>query len=285
MTVEVRLTTPGRLGEVLGLPVDAVSIGQEGCAAKLPEENTLHEAMDRIRQAGLRAGVVLPAAWQRTSTSLVDLARDLAEQGPLTVTVNDFGTAAALTAAGCELAAGLALMPGRPHDAAQAPRGPLEEPVFEEAYLHELEVFGITALESEAAALVPEKSRLTIRRLLDVTPLAWARSCPTARHHQLAPPHCASACDRPTDMLATHRWQLGHGHREPIPVADRPAQVPLTVYGNAVYAGTPTSARPTGDVILDARFYTPDQLATRVTSLRSPVSAASSQELSWLTSH
>ncbi|MFF8279563.1 hypothetical protein ACF05T_26155 [Streptomyces lateritius] len=274
MTVEVRLTTPDRLDEVLGLPVDAVSIGQEGCAAKLPEVNTLRQALDRIRQAGLRAGVVLPAAWQRTSTRLVDLARDLAEQGPLTMTVNDFGTAAALTDTGSELAAGLALMPGRPHDAAQAPRGPLEEPVFEEAYLHELAVFGITALESEAAAAVPEKSGLSVRRLLDVTPLAWARSCPTARHHQLAPPDCANACDRPTDMVATHRWQLGHGHREPIPVADRPAQLPLTVYGNAVYAGTPTTAQPAGDVIIDARFYTPEQLAARVTSPRRPVSTA-----------
>ncbi|MFJ8670131.1 hypothetical protein [Streptomyces sp. NPDC093600] len=274
MTVEVRLTTPGRLDEVLGLPVDAVSIGQEGCAAKLPDEYALRQAMDRIRRAGLRAGVVLPAAWQRTGTRLVGLARDLAGHGPLTMTVNDLGTAAALDAAGCELAAGLALMPGRPHDAAQAPRAPLEEPVFEEAYLHELAAFGITALESEAAARVPEKSSLTVRRLLDVTPLAWARSCPTARHHQLAQPDCASTCDRPTDMVATHRWQLGHGHREPIPVAERSAQVPLTVYGNAVYAGTPTTAPPAGGVIIDARFYTPEQLATRVTSLRRPVSAA-----------
>ncbi|MGW7428213.1 hypothetical protein ACWGIN_01555 [Streptomyces sp. NPDC054861] len=275
MTVEVRLTTPGRLDEVLGLPVDAVSIGQEGCAAKLPDALTLRQALARIRQAGLRAGVVLPAAWQRSSIRLTGLARDLAGQGPLTVTVNDLGTASALTDAGCELAAGLALMPGRPHDADQAPRGPLEAPVFEEAYLHELATFGITALESDAAALVPEKSGLTVRRLLDVTPLAWARSCPTARHHRLAPPDCTSACDRPVDMAATHRWQLGHGHREPIPVADRPAQVPLTVYGNAVYTRTPTTAPPAGDVIIDARFYTPDQLATRVHSLRSPVPAAS----------
>ncbi|MFE7328130.1 hypothetical protein ACFU8W_24710 [Streptomyces sp. NPDC057565] len=277
MTIEVRLTTPDRLDEVLGLPVDAVSIGQEGCAAKLPDEATLHRAVDRIRQAGLRAGVVLPAAWQRTGAQLVDTALSLVGQGPLTVTVNDLGTAATLAGtAGCELVAGLAMLPGRPHDAAETPRRSLEPTVFEEAYLQELEAFGIAMVEAEAAAVVPERDGLVVRRLADVTPLAWARSCPTARHHQLAPPHCVSACDTPTDMVATHRWQLGHGHREPIPVADRPAQVPLVVYGNAVYATTPTTAEAAGgDAIVDARFYTPEQLATRVASLRPTVSAAS----------
>ncbi|MGX1115742.1 hypothetical protein RKD37_001105 [Streptomyces ambofaciens] len=275
MTVEVRLTTADRLEEVLRLPVDAVSIGQEGCAAKLPDAATLRDAVARITGAGLRAGLALPAAWQRTGPCLADLTAGLAKQYPLTVTVNDLGTAALLGDTDCELVAGLALMPGRPHDTAQAPRSPLEKPVFEEAYLHELALFNITVLESEAHAVVLDTSSLTVRRLLDVTPLAWARSCPTARHHQLAPPDCASTCDTPTDMVATHRWQLGHGHREPIPVADRPAQVPLTVYGNAVYASTPTTAPPAGDVIVDARFYTPGQLATRVTELPRPVSAAS----------
>ncbi|WP_033309300.1 hypothetical protein RFN58_35430 [Streptomyces iakyrus] len=275
MTVEVRLTTCDRLEEVLRLPVDAVSIGQEGCAAKLPDTEALRRAVEHITEAGLRAGVVLPAAWQRTAAQLTDLAMSLARRGPLTVTVNDLGTAAALAGtAGCELVAGLALMPGRPHDAGETARRPLQPPVFEEAYLQELETSGIHMLEAEAAAAVPEREGWRVRRLVDVTPLAWARSCPTARHHQLALPDCASACDQPIDLVATHRWQLGHGHREPIPVADRPAQVPLVVYGNAVYATAPT-VEAGDDVIIDARFYSPDALAERLAVLRPSVSAAS----------
>ncbi|MEV7205314.1 MULTISPECIES: hypothetical protein [unclassified Streptomyces] len=275
MTVEVRLPTADRLEEVLRLPVDAVSIGQEGCAAKLPARDTLRQAVDRITATGRRAGLVLPAAWERTGAQLVDLAADLARRVPLALTVNDLGTAAALAGSGRELAAGLALMPGRPHDAAQAPRRPLQPPVFEDAYLQELEGFGIRTLEADAAADVPDRPGWQVRRLIDVAPLAWARSCPTARHHQLAPPHCADACDEPIDMVATHRWQLGHGHREPIPVADRPAQVPLIVYGNAVYATTPTAHAGDNYVIIDARFYRPDALAERLATVRPSVSAAS----------
>ncbi|WP_186780075.1 hypothetical protein [Streptomyces salinarius] len=275
MTVEVRLTTTARLKEVLSLPVDAVSIGQEGCAAKLPDTYTLHQAVDRITGTGRRAGLVLPAAWQRTGAQLVAVSRNLAQQGPLTVTVNDLGTAAGLSGSGCELAAGLALMPGRPHNAADAARRPLQPPVFEDAYLQELEGVGIHTLEAEAAAVVPARPGWWVRRLIDVTPLAWARACPTARRHQLAPPHCTGVCDQPVDVVATHRWQLGHGHREPIPVADRPAQVPLTVYGNAVYAATPTAHAGDNDVIIDARFYSPDALAERLTTVRTSVPAAS----------
>ncbi|MFF7793446.1 hypothetical protein [Streptomyces sp. NPDC007991] len=275
MTVEVRLTTCDRLEEVLRLPVDAVSIGQEGCAAKLPDASTLRRAVGRITEIGLRAGIVLPAAWQRSEAQLIDDALALAQRSPLTVTVNDLGTAAGLAGtAGCELVAGLALLPGRPHDTGETPRHPLQPPMFEEAYLEELETFGIRMLEAEAAATVPEREGWRVRRLVDVTPLAWARSCPTARHHQLALPDCASACDQSIDMVATHRWQLGHGHREPIPVADRPAQVPLVVYGNAVYATTPT-VEAGDDLIIDARFYSPDALAERLTALRPSVSAAS----------
>ncbi|MFJ3213481.1 hypothetical protein [Streptomyces flaveolus] len=275
MTVEVRLATAGRLEEVLRLPVDAVSIGQEGCVAKLPDPDTLRRAVDRITGSGRRAGLVLPAAWQRSGSQLVDLAAELAQRGPLTVTVNDLGTAAALAGSGCELAAGLAVMPGRVHDTAEAPRRPLEPPVFEDAYLQELEEFGIRTLEAAAEAAVPDRPGWRVRRLIDVTPLAWARSCPTARHHHLAPPHCAGACDEPVGLVATHRWQLGHGHREPIPIADRPAQVPLVVYGNAVYATTPTRDAGHDEVIIDGRFYKPDALAERLATVRPSAAAAS----------
>ncbi|MFE1961506.1 hypothetical protein [Streptomyces sp. NPDC059479] len=284
MAVEVRLSTPDRLDEVLGLPVDAVSIGQEGCVANLPGTAALREAADRIRAAGLRAGVVLPAAWQRHSARLADLAATLVGDGPLTLTVNDLGTLATLASApvpGRELAIGLALVPGRPYDAGDTSRIPLEPALYDNAFLREVEVFGVRTVEAEAAAVVAEREGLRVRRLADVIPLAWARSCPTARQHGLAPPDCTAACDTPTTMVATHRWQLGHGHREPIPVGDRSRQEPLTVYGNAVYsaATATTTATPTdGDVILDARFYTPEALAERIGGLRPRTASASFQE-------
>lgn len=271
MTVEVRLTTPDRLKEVLDLPVDAVSIGQEGCAAKLPELSALREAAGRIRGAGLRAGVVLPAGWQRGAAGLVDLATALAGDGPLTVSVNDLGVLAQLAERSlpdCELTVGQALFAGRAHHSGDAPRHPLETTVYEDGFLAELEGFGVRILETDADAVVPGRSGWSVRRLADVTPVAWARSCPTARRRRLAPPDCLTLCDTPTGLVATRRWQLGHGHREPIPVADRPRQLPLTVFGNAVYAAS-TTATPAGDdVIIDARFHAPDALADRVSTLR-----------------
>ncbi|MET9553682.1 hypothetical protein [Streptomyces sp. NPDC006645] len=271
MTVEVRLTTPDRLTEVLGLPVDAVSIGQEGCAAKLPRLPALREAAGRIRGAGLRAGVVLPAGWERGTAALADLATTLAGDGPLTVSVNDLGTLGTLAGRSlpeCELTVGQALFPGRPHHSADAPRHPLEPAVYEDGFLAELEGFGVRIVETDADAVVPDRPGWSVRRLADVTPVAWARSCPTARRQRLAPPDCLTLCDTPTGLVAARRWQLGHGHREPIPVADRPRQLPLTVYGNAVYAASTTAAPPGDDVIVDARFHTPGALADRVTTLR-----------------
>ncbi|MFC0598279.1 hypothetical protein [Streptomyces palmae] len=279
MTVEVRLSTPDRLDEVLGLAVDAISIGQEGCAAKLPDAAALGPALERVRGAGLRAGLVLPAAWQRGAEALVELAVGLARHGALTVTVNDLGTLAALAAVDlpdCELAVGLALLPGRPHDAAENPRSVLEPIVYEPAFLGELEGLGPRVLEADPTAVVPREAHWRIRRLTDAVPLAWARSCPTARHHRLPLTACRSACDTPLAISATHRWQLGHGHLEPIAVADRPHQPPLTVYGNAVYATAPAAPAPGGEVIVDARFHPRTALAERVAVLRSqqPVTAS-----------
>ncbi|OEJ30207.1 hypothetical protein [Streptomyces subrutilus] len=281
MTVDIRLTTPARLTEVLALDIDAVSIGQEGCHHKLPDTDTLRHALDRIRTAGLRAGLVLPTAWQRHATTLADTALTVAKDGPLACTVNDLGTLAHLAAqapAGCELALGLALRPGRAHDAAEQPRRPDEPTVYDEAFLTEYAAFGVRVLEADPAAVVHAPAGWRVRRLADVTPVAWARACPTARHHQLTPPHCATACDTPVRLTATHRWQLGHGHREPVPVADRPHQPHLTVYGNTAYAQAATPADPadpaaSAEVIVDARFHTPQQLAAHAAVLRPALAA------------
>ncbi|MFG2974470.1 hypothetical protein ACGFYY_15945 [Streptomyces sp. NPDC048331] len=277
MPVDIRLTTPARLTEVLALDIDAVSIGQEGCHHKLPDTDTLRHSLDRIRTAGLRAGLVLPTAWQRHAAIQADTALALAEDGPLTCTVNDLGTLAHLAdraPATCELVLGLALRPGRAHDAAEEPRHPAEPTAYDDAFLTEYAAFGVRVLEADSAAAVDAPAGWTVRRLADVTPVAWARACPTARHHHLAPPNCASACDSPIGLTATHRWQLGHGHREPIPVADRTHQPHLIVYGNTAYAQATAPPTPTmSDVIVDARFHTPPELAARTAALRPALAA------------
>ncbi|GAA1933539.1 hypothetical protein GCM10009716_45950 [Streptomyces sodiiphilus] len=271
MRVEIRLATPERLEEVLALPVDAVSFGQEGCWTKLPSRAELRAAAEAVRGAGRQAGVVLPAAWQRTAEPIAELGAALAGDGPVSLTVNDPGTLAVLagTPAGeAGLCIGLALSPGRPHAVGPSPRSPSEPAVYEDGFLEELETFPARVLEADAGALVPERPGWRVRRMLDVVPVAWSRSCPTARHHGLPLPGCRSACDTPLTVTAATRWQLGHGHRAPVAVADRRHQEVLTVLGNAVYVPAPPEAPVFPDVIIDARFHPPAALAERVTAAR-----------------
>ena len=117
-TLEIRLSTSERLAEVLELPVAAIGIGQEGCWTKLPDATDLRTSFDRIRAAGRDAVLVAPIAWPRTAELLVDRVRLVAADGPLTVSVNDIGTALTLAAdrpAGLTLVAGLALTRARAH--------------------------------------------------------------------------------------------------------------------------------------------------------------------------
>lgn len=270
-TLEVRLSTPERLAEVLELPVAAVGIGQEGCWTKLPDATDLRRSFDRIRAAGRDAVLVAPIAWPRTAELLVDRLRLVAADGPLTISVNDLGTALTLAAdrpAGVTLVAGLALSRARAHSGVTGTAPP--PPAVDTALLATLGDHGFTAAEIDTeTSAEPGDERWQLRRLVDVTPVGYARSCPTARHHGTGPPGCQTLCDTPYTISAHQRWQLNHGHREPLPAGI--IGPVLTVWGNAVYqpaADDPlASAATAGYQIVDARWHSPDQLAARVQEL------------------
>ena len=278
MHIEARMTTTAHLEAVLALPVDSVGIGQEGCVAKLPDTTSLRRGAERIRSAGRAVTIVLPAAWQRGAATVVAAGLAVAGDGPVTLSVNDIGTLLALAEAApahAQLAAGLALTQVRAHKGADG----LDEPgqaILDIAGLAALGAHGVRTAEIDASAPDQEAGDLAgwrFRRLLSVVPLGWARSCPTARHYQLAPPACVACCDEAITITATQRWVLNHGHRESIAIADRARQPTLTVFGNTVYlrASAAVDDAPVGhDVILDTRFISLSDLPARLAALRQP---------------
>ncbi|MFG2049336.1 hypothetical protein ACGFIW_18130 [Micromonospora sp. NPDC048935] len=269
-TVEIRLSTPARLDEALSLPADAIGLGQEGCLAKLPDTDLLRTAADRVRDAGRSLVVVAPIAWPRTAELLLTRLLAVAGDGPTSIAVNDVGTALALAATrptDCTLVAGLGLTRARPHSA--NPDDSVAPPAtLDEALLSILRPHGVTAVEVDTDTDIPAGPHWQVRQLVDVVPVGYGRSCPTARRHQTGPPNCQPLCDTPYTIHTHQRWQLNHGHREPLPAGTRrPA---LTVWGNAVYQPA-TAAASVGYRIIDARWHTPDTLATTVRHLHGQV--------------
>ncbi|MDG4834223.1 hypothetical protein O7627_33705 [Solwaraspora sp. WMMD1047] len=266
-TTEIRLTTPSRLDEALALPADAIGMGQEGCLAKLPDTDTLRAAGDRIRAAARAFVLVAPIGWPRTADQLLERLTTVARDGPTTIAVNDIGTALALAAArpaDCTVVAGLGLTRARPHSGNPDDSTPPPTPV-DTALLNLLAKHGITGAELDTDSTIESDDRWRIRQYTDAVPVGYGRSCPTARHHKTGPPGCQPLCDTPYTISANQRWQLVHGHREPVPAGtERPV---LTIWGNAVYQ--PATTGPTAAYrIIDARWHTPDALAGKVTALR-----------------
>jgi hypothetical protein len=266
-TTEARLTEPDRLEEALALDVDAVSIGQEGCLTKLPDTETLRDTAARIRAAGREAVVVAPIAWPRTATILMERLRAVIADGPTTVVANDIGTLLALAGeGGARLVVGLGLTRARPDSAERGEAPPPPRPIADRALLRVLERHGVTAVEvdthTDTAAI---DGHWQVRQLVDVLPVGYGRSCPTARHHQTGPPDCRHLCDQPLTVAPHQRWQLSHGHREPLPTGT-PREA-LTVWGNTVYQLS--EAEPEADhLIVDIRWHPPGQLAARVQALQ-----------------
>lgn len=273
--VEIRLTTPARLSEVLAVPSAAVGIGQEGCLDKLPSAGVLADAARRIRDSGRRPVLVAPIAWPRTIHELTTRLRAIAREGPVTITVNDLGTARALTAEplpGTVLVAGQGLTRARPHSGDPDGQGP-HRPVLDLSLLSVLAAWGITCAEvdttiTESDLGAAAAAGLELRQVADAVAVGFARSCPTARHHRTGPPGCQSLCDVPYHLRTEQRWKINHGHREPLPAGtSRPE---LTVWGNGVYQVAATG--PSTDYrIVDARWHTPQSLATAVRTLSDEV--------------
>jgi hypothetical protein len=110
-----------------------------------------------------------------------------------------------------------------------------------------------------------------LNMLLDVVPIAYARSCHTARYYGSAPPGCEARCDQPFVLTATHRWRLVHGNVELLSRQARAAIPEFTVFGNVVYLRTdgeqPELAAPVTRLTLDLRFYPPEDLRSRIAQL------------------
>ncbi|GGK78251.1 hypothetical protein [Mangrovihabitans endophyticus] len=266
-TVEIRLTTTGRLDEALALPADAIGIGQEGCLTKLPDADTLRRAADRVIADGRSFVLVAPIAWPRTADQVCERLLAVATAAPVTIAVNDVGTALTLSSAapsGCTLVAGLGLTRARPHSGDPDDATP-PAPLLDVALLDLLPA--LRAVEVDTETDTAGAASRQIRQVVDAVPVGWGRSCPTARRHRTGPPDCRPLCDTPYTISAHQRWRLQHGHREPLPAGtERPT---LTVWGNAVHA--PVRTAPTaGYRILDARRHTPDALAAAVTASHGP---------------
>lgn len=266
MTIEVRLTTPARLAEVLDSGADAVGIGQEGCLTKLPSTDELRAVAEQVRAAGRAVVVVAPIAWPRTAGELHRRLLEVAADGPTTVTVNDLGTAMTMAGVdGCTLVAGLGLTRSRPHSAHPKDGSPPKACV-DTNLLAVLADHGVTAVEVDTDTDV--SGHWQVRQLVDAVPVGYGRSCPTARRHKTGPPDCRSLCDTPIQITTNARWQLNHGHREPLPATV--AAPTLTVWGNAVYQ--PATAAATSDYrIVDVRWHTPESLATTVSAHRDTI--------------
>jgi hypothetical protein len=266
VTIEVRLTTPDRLAEALDTGADAIGLGQEGCLTKLPSTDELRAAADRIRAAGRTVVVVAPIAWPRTAGELHRRLLAVAADGPTTVTVNDLGTA--LTMAGaedCTLVAGLGLTRSRPHSADQKNGTPPKAGV-DTALLAALADHGVTAVEVDTDTEITGDH--AVRQLVDAVPVGYGRSCPTARQHRTGPPDCRALCDTPFHLTTNSRWQLNHGHREPLPATVTAPT--LTVWGNAVYR-TATAESTCDYRILDARWHAGESLAAAVDAHRNTI--------------
>jgi hypothetical protein len=267
-TVEIRLTTPARLDEALALPIEAIGLGQEGCLAKMPCTADLRAAANRIRAARRSVVLIAPIAWPRTFDTVLERLEAVTADGPTTVAVNDVGTLLALAASprpDRTLIAGLGLTRARPHTNSTTPI--TSTPVVDAALLEICHRYGVVGAEIDTDTAIDDDigDRWQLRQLVDAIPLAYGRSCPTARHHRTGPPDCQTLCDISYTITPYQRWQLTHGHREPLPAGTHPRT--LTVWGNAVYRSADTS--PTAAYrIIDARWHSQQQLADAVSAVR-----------------
>lgn len=257
--IEIRLSTLERLAEALALPAGAIGLGQEGCLTKLPGTDELRRAADQVREAGRAVVVVAPIAWPRTADDLHERLRAVAGDGPTTIAANDLGTALAFADTSCTVVAGLGLTRATPHSADQKDGTPPPSEL-DTSLMSILGAQGISAVEIDTDTAIPDTT-WQVRQLVDAVPVAYGRSCPTARHHKTGPPDCTSLCDTSFRLTPNARWSLNHGHREPLPAGQQSRT--LTVWGNAVYRDT--TAAPTADYrILDARWHTEASLAAAV---------------------
>ncbi|HEY1015313.1 MAG TPA: hypothetical protein VGE07_21585, partial [Herpetosiphonaceae bacterium] len=284
MGLDLRLTTLGRLDEVLALPATTISVGHDGCPHKLPPTAALQQAAATIRAHGKGVTFVAPILYERFSATVLERIDALIADGPTTVVVNDYGLLLMLVERGWQTRCTVVAGQGLSYSFEQQPWLDLtleqeaadlralwyDNSLADPGLLPQLTAWGVRGIEAGnlshvADAVAPiQAAGLTLNVLLDHVPIAYARSCHTARYYKMTPgaAGCADLCERPFELTTTHRWRLYHNQLEPMGKATRALVPDMTVYGNIVYRSTTTSTLPAAadTITLDVRCYTPDAL-------------------------
>lgn len=290
MEIDLRLTTTERLGECLSLPVRTISIGHEACPHKLPSTDELKRAAETIREHGKRFAFVAPICYERFVGNVLERVQALVEAPDTTIVVNDFGLLLLLADRGWHKVATVAVGHGLSYTFEQQPWFDLtlarESAEAREGFYRNslddpqtwpfLKECGVTAIEVDALPRTAvsfdglRNAGFRLNMLIDVVPVAYARSCHTARYHKAVPPNCTQLCERPFELTTTDHWRLMHNQLEPIPRRVRENLPQFTVYGNVVYRSTEgldMPSFPIDTVTLDVRYYAPEQLKQRITLL------------------
>lgn len=291
MNIDLRLTTLDRLNEALTLPITTISVGHEGCPHKLPALADLQQAAHKIRAHGKQFAFVTPISYERFMPDILDRIAGLTEEGAVTVVVNDIGMLVTVVERGWRQRCTLAIGHGLSYSFEQHGWFDLalnqETAAIQETFYRnslddpwlcsQLRDWGVTVIEvdnlprtaASFASLQAAGFALQVR--LDSTPVAFARSCHTARYYASGPPHCTHLCDHPFALTTTHRWRLYHNQLEPMSKKAKALTPDFTVYGNVVYRHTGADLPPLSftevGVTVDVRHYTPEQLQVRVEQL------------------
>ena len=249
-TIEIRVPNGADLDRAVLAGTEVVSLGQEGCFTKAPTRSDIDDLVRLTSEAGLRSGLVVPIAWPRTEQAVHELAQYALSAGVDTVTVNDWGTAFAVSEPG-RVVLGLGLTRAR----SMEPSGETRRTSLDGSLCGAAARLGMAGLEVDQVTDVPAEDQPTVRTVLGPEIVSWSRSCPTLRARgapgQTPSTECTSLCDTPIRLRASSRWRLIDGKREALPAGVTPPEV--TVWGNAVYRDPGADISRTSHVVVDTR--------------------------------
>lgn len=247
MGVEVRLSDVRQLDDVLGLDIDAVSLGSDGCAYKVPDAGTLKSAHDRVVGSGKAFKVVTPFLTCNHYDAMMRLVHSLAEwDAPVQIVANDYallhGAKEVWASSKLKPVAGICLSCSygqvvRGYEIAEgfnetlAASGLSKEDMDLSQWILDVlsqnsmhcrirvkllkEKYHVMGTEVQLVeGVVPSLKR--IRGLgLELTAhsgrvvATMSRACPTARFFKQSPPACTDRCNKVTELTAKRIVSLG----------------------------------------------------------------------------
>lgn len=255
--VEIRVTKVDDLAKVMDSGADIIGFGQEGCLIKAPDVGEIRHFIDVVRESGLRSTLVIPIAWPRSASSVIELAEFAIAEGVDNVVVNDWGSALAIKPKS-KLIAGLSLT------RAQMPvtESSVRDTRLDGSVISMVNELGMVGVEVDPAVQLDDvKGDCQIGAVLGPELIGWARSCPILRARRregfAENESCRSFCDAPVHLQATSRWRLVDGKREVLP-AGKPV-TKVSIWGNAIYGNmTNSKIRNIDKIIIDKRHIQED---------------------------